>query len=285
MPESKKKLVFLGVGDVARALALQATDAFTLFGTTRSADRGEEILSLGIEPIVIDGFGKRAADDVVSEHEAEALQTLLSDAYVVVSFPPDAESDSHASSLSSDAAGIVYISSTAVYGKAEGVINEDTPVDEETSQAENRLDAERKWLEIGASVIRAPGIYGRGNGLHQRLLNGSYRLPGDGSNYVSRIHVDDLSSMILSALNSNQKQQIFLSGDSLPTTHREIVEWLVERLKLPFPESMPLERCHYTQRGNRKVDPSRSIAKLKTVLNYPTYKEGYGRELEAILGD
>lgn len=284
MPESKKKLVFLGVGDVARALALQAEDEFKLFGTTRSADRAEEILSLGIEPFVIDGFGKRSAEDVVSGRAVEALQTLLSDAYVVVSFPPDAESDSSASSLSSDAAGIVYISSTAVYGKAEGVVNEDTPVDDETEQAKNRLDAERKWLEVGASVIRAPGIYGRGNGLHQRLLSGNYRLPGDGNNYVSRIHVDDLSSMILSALNLNQKQQVYLSGDSHPTTHREIVEWLIDRLKLPFPESLPLDRCHYTQRGNRKVDASRSLDKLKIALKYPTYEEGYGRELEAILG-
>lgn len=288
MTESKKKLVFLGVGDVARALALQAADDFKLFGTTRSADRAQEILSLGIEPIVIDGFDKLSLGDVVPGQMAESLKEtadsmreLFSGASVVVSFPPDAESDSFASSLAAGADGIVYISSTAVYGKAEGVINEDTAVDEETSQAKNRMDAERKWLDVGASVIRAPGIYGRGNGLHQRLLNGNYRLPGDGSNYVSRIHVDDLSSMILSALGSEQKQQVYLSGDLLPTTHREIVEWLVDRLKLPFPESMPLERCHYTQRGNRKVDSSRSLDSLKTVLKYPTYREGYGRELEA----
>ncbi len=309
MTESKRKLVFLGVGDVARALALQAVDDFKLFGTTRSADRAQEILSLGIEPIVIDGFDKLSLGDVVPGQMAESLKEtadslketadslketadslketadsmreLFSGASVVVSFPPDAESDSFASSLAAGAAGIVYISSTAVYGKAEGVINEDTAVDEETSQAKTRMDAERKWLDVGASVIRAPGIYGRGNGLHQRLLNGNYRLPGDGSNYVSRIHVDDLSSMILSALGSEQKQQVYLSGDLLPTTHREIVEWLVDRLKLPFPESMPLERCHYTQRGNRKVDSSRSLDSLKTVLKYPTYQEGYGRELEA----
>ncbi len=104
----------------------------------------------------------------------------------------------------------MYISSTAVYGKAEGVINEDTRVDEQKQPRRKiRTDAEHKWLEVGASVIRASGIYGRGNGLHQRLLSRAYCLPGDGSNYVSRIHVDDLSSMILSALNSNQKQQVF----------------------------------------------------------------------------
>jgi hypothetical protein len=283
MPESKKRLVFLGVGQVARALANRAAPDFKLFGTTRSAERAQEILSYGIEPVIVESYEKLGKGAVHDEGlQAEALKVLCSDAYVVVSFPPDSPADSSASRLAASAAGIVYISSTAVYGKTEGVINENTPVDEDSLQAQSRLEAERKWLEAGASVIRAPGIYGRGSGLHHRLLSGQYRLPGDGGNFVSRIHVDDLSAMILSALLLNQKKQIFLSGDNLPTTHREIVEWLVNRLNLPFPESLPLEQCHYTQRGNRKVDASESLTKLKTVLKYPTYAEGYSRELEEI---
>ena len=278
-----KRLVFLGVGQVARALANRAAPDFRLFGTTRSADRAQEILSFGIEPMVVESFEKLRKSAVHEEGLlAEALRILCSDAYVVVSFPPDAAADLSASQLAARAAGIVYVSSTAVYGKTEGVINEMSPVDDESLQAQTRLEAESKWLEAGASVIRAPGIYGRGSGLHHRLMSGQYRLPGNGSNYVSRIHVDDLSAMILNALLLNQKKQIFLSGDNLPTTHREIVEWLVNRLNLPFPESMPLEQCHYTQRGNRKVDASESLAKLETVLKYPTYVEGYNRELEAI---
>ncbi len=278
MAEPKKKLVFLGVGDVARALAAQAADEFKLYGTTRSAERAEEIRGLGIEPILIEGFANGTPGSA-----SAVLKSLINGAHVVVSFPPDAQSDVAASRMATGSAGIVYISSTAVYGRAEGVINEDTAVDAEALRAQSRIEAERNWLEVGASVIRAPGIYGRGNGLHQRLLSGKYCLPGDGSNYVSRIHVDDLSAMILSALFLNQKQQIFLSGDALPTTHKEIVEWLVSRLNLPFPESMPLEQCHYTQRGNRKVDASASLAKLGTVLQYPTYAEGYTHELESIL--
>lgn len=277
MPESKKNLVFLGVGQVARALSELAAGEFRLFGTTRSAERAEVIRTLGVEPIVIEDFGNRPSGSA-----AAVLEVLADGAHVVVSFPPDTESDVSASRLAAGADRIVYISSTAVYGKAQGVINEGTEVDNDNPQAQSRLEAERKWLEVGASVIRAPGIYGRGNGLHQRLLSAAYRLPGDGSNYVSRIHVDDLSAMILSALLLNRNQQVFLSGDSKPTTHREIVEWLVKRLDLPFPASMPLDQCHYTQRGNRKVDASKSLAELGIVLKYPTYVEGYTRELEMI---
>lgn len=270
-----RKLVFLGVGQVARALAdiaLQssaddATYRYLLYGTTRSAARADEIRSLGIQPVIIDSF--------------ENLGNLLADAFVVVSFPPDPVSDDVACSVAAGASGIVYISSTAVYGKTEGLVDEKTEVDAQSSQARARLDAENKWLQVGASIIRAPGIYGRGSGLHQRLRSGTYRLPGDGSNYVSRIHVDDLARMIMMALNTNQRGQVFLSGDTQPTTHREIVEWLVSRLELPFPESIPLEQCHYTQRGNRKVDAAKSLEKLSVNLRFPSYKEGYEHELHS----
>lgn len=276
MVEPEKKLVFLGVGQVARALAARAANEFKLYGTTRSAERAEEISSLGIEPIVFEGFESGKLESV-----SAVLDPLIDGANVVVSFPPDVQSDVSASHIAARAAGIVYVSSTAVYGKAEGLVNETTKVDEDNPQAQLRLQAERNWLEVGASVIRAPGIYGRGSGLHNRLMSGQYRLPGDGSNFVSRIHVDDLSAMILSALVLKQRKQIFLAGDARPTTHREIVEWLCHRLNLPFPESVPIEQCHYTQRGNRKVDATASLLKLGAVLQYPTYAEGYAYELEA----
>lgn len=276
MANLDKKLVFLGVGQVARALAeiaLQpsaknAKCQFSLYGTTRSAERVEEIRSLGMQPVIIESF--------------ENLGNLLADALVVVSFPPDPESDQVACSVAAKAAGIVYISSTAVYGKTEGLIDEGTEVDAESPQAKGRLDAENKWLQLGASIIRAPGIYGRGSGLHQRLRSGNYRLPGDGSNYVSRIHVDDLAQMIMMALHANARGQVFLSGDAQPTTHREIVEWLVNRLALPFPESIPLDQCHYTQRGNRKVNAAKSLEQLSVTLRFPTYKEGYEHELASL---
>lgn len=283
MQNREKKLVFLGVGQVARAVAAGVISGsffmnkpddlkdgcFSLYGTTRSAQREEELRGSGINPVVIESY------DVAKEQ----LRQLMKGAYVVVSFPPDRQADVAASLAASDAAAIAYISSTAVYGKFEGTINESTPVDREAQQAKARLEAEEAWLKAGASVIRAPGIYGGGSGLHKRLIGGTYRLPGDGSNYVSRIHVDDLAAIIWSCLRLLKKSQIFLSGDELPTTHREVVDWLVGKLNLPFPPTQPLDECHYTQRGNRKVEAQKSRNELGVQLRYPTYKEGYSHEL------
>ncbi len=253
-------------------MAARASGNFDLYGTTRSAERAQEIKLAGVEPVLIESFGNTGTQS--------DLKALLAGAFAVVSFPPDKISDASAIKLAKEAMSIVYISSTAVYGKAEGVIDEKTPLDRDSEHALARLEAEDQWRHIGATIIRAPGIYGCGNGLHQRLLSGSYRLPGDGSNFVSRIHVEDLADMILSALVARIKKQVYVAGDDLPTTHREIVEWLVERLNLPFPESVPLEQCHYTQRGNRKVNAAKIRKELKKELKYPTFKEGYAEMLK-----
>ena len=286
MPETEKKIVFLGVGQCARAIAaglragsfaeqlpgLNPSDfkPIKLYGTTRSADRMDEIRYAGIEPVVIESF----------ELHAQTLRDLMNGAYVVVSFPPDAVADNAASSAASGAASIAYISSTAVYGRATGEINETTPVDEESTHARVRLDAEKTWLNAGASILRAPGTYGRGTGMHLRLKSGNYRLPGDGSNWVSRIHVEDLAAMIFSALVGKAKGRIFICGDRQPTTHTEVVEWLVARLGVDLPPSLPLEQCHYTQQGNRRIDASKSMAELGVTLKYPSYVEGYSQELQ-----
>jgi len=269
MPQSMRKLVFLGVGQVAHALARKACGLYELHGTTRSAEHRDIIRAHNVEPLVVSSFSG----------SEKHLSAILDDAFVVVSFPPDPLSDEAAAALASKSARVVYISSTSVYGRKAGDIDESTAVDDQAPHAKARLDAERIWQSMGASVIRSAGIYGRGNGLHHRLMSGSYRLPGDGSNYVSRIHVDDLSSMIMRLLESDCKSEVYLSGDERPSTHLELVEWLVAMLGVPFPESVPLESCHYTQQGNRRIDATKIRADLKFQLEYPTYMEGYAEEL------
>ena len=41
-------------------------------------------------------------------------------------------------------------------------------------------------------VLRPAAIYGPGRGLHTAMREGRFKLVGDGGNWVSRIHVDDL---------------------------------------------------------------------------------------------
>jgi nucleoside-diphosphate-sugar epimerase len=256
-------LLLLGVGQVALAAAAAVKGKRRIIGTTRQPMRIFELFHESIEPIVMPW------------PSAEVIEPLAREADVLVSFPPDGSTDAILAPACLHSRSVVYISSTGVYGSIEGKVDDGTPIDTDDKQAALRIEAEKIWRSIGADVLRAPGIYGPAFGLHKRLRDGSFRLPGDGSRLSSRIHVDDLAALALAAFASGKHSETFVVGDLKPASHKEVVQWLCDLLQLPLPESAPLEALHYTLRANRAVDPSRVLSELGVQLKYPTYKEGY----------
>jgi hypothetical protein len=265
----KVKIVLLGVGQTARALVnfLAPDAALEVWGTTRSGS-GAVLSNLGIKPILI---GQQ-------ELWQESLAAVCRDAYVLVSFPPDGNSDQVFSDIvfAAQPRAVAYISSTGVYGRTEGLIDESSAVDEDDPRASVRLNAEKIWA-AKSIVLRAPGLYNANSGLHRRLLSGSYRLPGNGLNYVSRIHLDDLAAIIAKALFSQSllSRQTYVVGDLKPTTHLEVVEWLCQKLSLPLPQAVPLSDVNPSLRGNRQICAAKILADLDIELAYPTYVEGF----------
>lgn len=214
-----------------------------------------------------------------------ALREGFMDADVVVSFPPDGRTDARMAALMESARRIVYVSSTGVYGETRGRIDNETPAAPNDDTGRLRLVAEDSWRSAGATVVRAPGIYGPGRGLHRSLQTGAYRLPGDGSGVISRIHVADLAGVLLAALDGNVAGRTYVVGDLCAVPQREVVEWLCERLGRALPPSMPLDQAPRTLRGSRAVDPTETLSELGVSLRYPSYKEGFAACLAAELSD
>ena len=260
------RLVLLGVGKTAQAVSRAAHGYTEIVGTTRSIERLPDLEELGMVPILVEYQGGQLRDQ-------QALGDLISGAHVLVSFPPDEVADRQLSQLSSEAASLVYISSTGVYGRLSGEIDESSPTD--LTAAASRLQAEALWRQRGAVVLRAAGLYDMSSGLHKRLQAGTYRIPGDGSNYVSRIHLDDLAQIILAALQKAKPGSIYVAADSRPATHREVAQWLCDRLKLQLPATVPLDMVHETLRGNRRINAKKVLLDLGVQLRYPSFIEGY----------
>lgn len=190
--------------------------------------------------------------------------------HVVVCFPPDGTTDALvAPALGATGASIAYVSTTGVY--ADGAVDDATPV---VASARNapRLDAESAWRAAGATVLRCPGIYGADRGLHMRVRRGEHRLPGDGSRFTSRIHVDDLAAHLLAA--RAVRGETFVVGDLEPAAQAEVCRWICAHYEVPFPPSVPLEEVHETLRSDRRVDGARARAQLGITLRYPTYRDG-----------
>ncbi len=262
---SSLRLVMLGVGQVAVQVAALASQ-YKLFGSTRDPHKSQRLKSLGIMPFVIQS-------------------DYITGAKVLVSFPPDGQSDELFAGLCTNAGTIIYISSTAVYGRYGGVVNESTPVDWQSEKSKLRLQAERIWLERGAIVLRAPGLYGPESGLHLRLGNGSYRLPPDNTNYLSRIHLKDLARIILSAYAKPLSAgSIYLVGDLEPAPQIDVVQWLCQKMNIPLPDICAPEVVPETLTANRRVDASKILSELNIKLEFPTYKEGYSDCLQSVHG-
>ncbi|MDO9022209.1 MAG: NAD-dependent epimerase/dehydratase family protein [Deltaproteobacteria bacterium] len=221
-------------------------------------------------------------DVVVAPALTAALVEPMADgADVLVTFPPDGVTDDALAAVMKRARSVVYLSSTGVYGDRVGRIDEDTPTDAREPKAAARLRAEGAWRDAGATVLRAAGIYGPGRGLHRRLIEGSYRVPGDGSRVVSRVHVDDLAAMALGCLDRGLRGQCFVAADDAPVPQGEVVRALCAWMGLPPPASVALTDAPETLRHDRAVINARVKAVTGLTLRYPSWREGFAQCLTA----
>lgn len=262
-------LFLLGTGQVGRAVIDHARDGRRITASTRNPNRIFELADLKIEPLIM------------PLPSAEIIANLIDDADVLVSFPPDGSTDKILAPACSGARSLIYISSTSVYGKRVGRIDDETEPDGNDERARPRLEAESIWREHGAVVLRAPGIYSPASGMHKRIKEGNYKIPEDGSNCVSRIHIDDLAEIILAVFDRGRMaDSTYVVGDQAPCSLAEAAGWLCKEMQLPFPQSVPLSEVNPTLRGNRSIDASRILKELGVVLAYPSYREGYRQCLQ-----
>ena len=172
------------------------------------------------------------------------------------------------------AARVVYLSTTGVYGDAH-LVDASTSIAPATPRAQARAATERAvqqgpWTSL---ILRPAAIYGPGRGVHAALRRGEFARFGDGSNYISRIHVDDLAAIAEAALLS-PLEGAFPVADQLSCTSLEIAEYCARLLSLPLPDPTPITQAPETLRANRRVDGTAICQALGVTLRYPTYREG-----------
>lgn len=259
-------LVLLGAGYTLTRLAVaEARAGRDVLAATRDAARRAELESAGARVTSL--------EDALSRTEGTRT---------VISIPPDAGLDvGLADALARHRpARLVYLSSTGVYGGARGHVDEDTPVEPASPTARARIEAESRFLPLGAVVLRIAGIYGPGRSTLARLLAGAVRLPERGGGRISRIHVDDLVEAIRVALHWGEPGAFYCVADDKPAPQAETVTWLCERLGMPLPPRVPLESLHESLRGDRAVSNARLRA-LGWRPRYPDYVAGFTSLLEA----
>ena len=210
-------------------------------------------------------------------------------ATVVVSAPPGPGSPDQEGSFAAalpESARLLYISTTGVYAPGHGAeVADDHPVAPRSARGQARLDAERAITAAHANtvVVRVPGIYGPGRGVHHRMLAGNYRLIGSADTLVGRIHVDDLVSALLLLGDSDKlADQFYIIGDDCPTSGRTHAMGVAERLQMPEPPTVDPSSVSPEIRAmlsaDRKIVPRRLRA-LSWRPAYPSWREGLEQAL------
>ncbi|HEY0484072.1 MAG TPA: NAD-dependent epimerase/dehydratase family protein [Kofleriaceae bacterium] len=212
-------------------------------------------------------------------------------AVVVCTAPPGGDPAGEIRALieaAREAARIVYVSSTGVYGPGHGAwVDERWPIAPITASGRARAAAEAAldgaivpWL-----ALRAAGIYGPGRGLVDRIRAGTYRVVGDGTSHVGRIHVVDLVAAIVAAgaPGGSAVTGAVNVADDDPAPIGEVADAVAARLGLPPPPRVPVAEVSPEVAGmltaNRRIANRRMRDELGVALRYPSWRDGLAAEL------
>lgn len=176
---------------------------------------------------------------------------------------------------------ILYLSTTGVYGVTDGSwVDEKSPTNPENHRSEARLESEECYRRSGYSVtsFRISAIYGPRRGIVESLRSGKYPYVEDGTRWSNRIHVKDLSAILTKALTSSSLPEVLCLSDEEPALTKDVVQFLVERLNVPFPPSLSLEevraRGMTSLLSNQRVNSRLVREVLGYAFRFPTYREG-----------
>lgn len=183
----------------------------------------------------------------------------------------------------------VYTGSTSVYGQTDGgEVFEESPTEPAGATSRILVEVEHLLREAAvrrgfpAVILRVAGIYGPGRGhLFLKYLRDEARLHGQGERLINMIHRDDVAGAIIRALEQGRPGEVYNVADNEPVTQREFFAWLSGQLNKPMPPLATTEEDVRRKRGltRKKVSNRKLREALGYVLQYPTFREGYGAEI------
>ena len=174
---------------------------------------------------------------------------------------------------------MIYISSTGVYPKRNGLWYEDSGFEPDTSSGKLRLITEKTLGSFfKLHVVRPGGIYGNGRGIDLRLKSGKH-IPVSGTP-VHRIHVNDLAGIVFHLLINPESARCVNAVDFDPKPSWKVAHWLIQNRK-DLSEDMLQDIPDYSSSvpGNsERLISNKCLIELGITLNFPTFREGMGEE-------
>lgn len=287
---SGSHLFCFGLGYTALALGRRlAASGWVVTGTCRSTERQARLRESGFSAVLFDR--NRPVD-------ATALNGVT---HLLVSVPPDAAGDPVLALHGGDIATLAgrlswlgYLSTTGVYGdRGGGWVDETAGLLPTGERARRRVTAEQGWLELwrdrGAPVhiFRLAAIYGPGRSAFDALRAGTAKRIDKPGQVFSRIHVEDLASVLIASMRRPRPGAVYNVCDDDPAPPAAVVTYAAELLGIEPPPLVPLEAAGLSPMARSFYDDNKRVAnrliktELGATLRYPDFRTG----LAAILAE
>ena len=257
-------ILIVGCGDIGLRIAarhLAADDQVT--GVVRSNEAAERLASVGITPQL---------QDLDNHWRPPAVDAI----YWCAPPPSHGRDDPRLAlaleALAAPAQGLLYISTTGVYGDCQGRwIDEAEPLKPQSERGQRRLAAElhlRAWAARSSArtvTLRVPGIYGRGRLPIARLKGGTPVLRAEESPHTNRIHAEDLADAAVIALREGLAGCAYNVSDGAPTTMTDYFNQCATLLGLPLPPQVDFANAREQfspmllsfMEESKRIDPAR----------------------------
>ena len=285
----KKINIFcFGFGQVAKNFVYNLNKTYDVNLAITSRDKTQKKKIYGINYI-----SYHFLDD---SFDREILKKIKNYDYILVSIPPKNGIDIVIKNFQETleilkSNWITYLSATSVYGDHNGEwVDENSKVNPLTENGKSRLNAEKIWINIAKKknlpiqIFRLSGIYSQERNILEKIKSGSHQIINKPNHFFSRIHVEDISNVLKTTLDSKyiKPGEIYNLSDDYPCSNIEIANYAYEMMKVSKPKMIEINEIKNEMLRNFYKDSKKvSNRKIKKVFSYKfkfsTYKEGLSR--------
>lgn len=172
---------------------------------------------------------------------------------------------------------VIQQSIAMIHGGGEAWVDEDTlitvpdlPVAGPAIAAVRDVEASVQQCALDWTILRGGLFYGPGTGFDDRWFAlaqaGKLRLPGDGSDYVSLVHIADMAEATVRAIERGISRQALIVADDAPVRWRELFGFICQSVGAPPPAP-----------GGQSGFPSWRVrnARARTALGWAPLYAGY----------
>ena len=262
---------------------------WSVAGTSRTEEGCAALRARGFEAHLFDG--ERPLDDP---------SVLEGTTHLLTAVPPTESGDAVLSRHSPHITGLEtlawvgYLSATSVYGNTGGAwVDESAACHPRTERGRRRVAAEAAWLALSRAdgfpvhVFRLAGIYGPGRSALNQVRAGKARRIDMPDHLFSRIHVDDIVTVLNASMARPNEGAIYNLCDDAPAPSADVTAFACEILGVDPPPLValtdaglsPMARSFYAD--NRLVRNDRIKSELGVKLKYPDHRHGLRAILEA----